>query len=173
MTQTHELTEEAAASQLGVTRDAFKKLRAEHLYENDDWRKKGREIVITKPGLERLRGVLAALLKKDPSDSGPGDAVAPGAIPGVVTAIQAVASAVSSIIGSVEQKQADDSIPLKVTRTVLNPHIVRAVREDGKEVSVWVTTNKNFLPNMEIRAVHRVGELYDLVGRCPRFRGRF
>jgi hypothetical protein len=60
----------------------------------------------------------------------------------------------------------------------LNPHILLA--QDGfvasgapRLVRVRVKTKDNFRPGMEVRARHVGGDLYELVGHCPRFPGKY
>lgn len=179
------VTESAAAERLGLSRDELKKLRAEHLYETEHWHKKGRDILLTVPGLERLRAVLASLQAAEGQDSGPAKKTAPApasaAGDGIVTARQAVAQAVDSILeraGAAQQTEsALPSVRMTVTRTVKNPHLVMAKHPvDGTECRVWVSANKNFLPGMVLTACHlpeSPADLYYLVGRAPRFRGRW
>jgi len=172
--------EAEAAQELGVSRETVRSLRAEHLFENDHWKKKGREIAYTASGVERLRGLVARLLSGEGQDSTPEKNGAPEAsqapIPGVVTAKDAVGQALAQVL-SAQSRAAEPPGPgevvATVTRQVPNKHLVMARLADGGEIRVWVKTNKNFTPGMTLRATQRVGSLYDLVGNCPRFRGRF
>lgn len=83
-------------------------------------------------------------------------------------------------------------VVLNITR---NSHILMATFQDGAlapkgkkyqgrekkytregdllfPVRVFVRSNKNFIPGMKILCRHRERDLWDLVGRCPRSRGR-
>jgi len=58
----------------------------------------------------------------------------------------------------------------------INRRIVLACHErdlSGPVLRVKVKDNVNFIPRMELRVKHQEGTLYVLVGRCPRFRGRY
>jgi hypothetical protein len=72
-----------------------------------------------------------------------------------------------------------EPISLLITsiRPPKNPHIIEAVRKDngGESVRVRVRNNQNFLPGMEIRArpSEEYPDVYVLVGRTPRYRGRW
>jgi len=77
---------------------------------------------------------------------------------------------------AVEKKEGAAGIALRVLRVpARNRHILEAVRGDGGVVRVRVKDNKNFMPDMEIRAVPNgeYSDVMDLEGRCPRYRGRW
>jgi len=58
-----------------------------------------------------------------------------------------------------------------------NVHIVVCEKKDGDGalVRVRVRSNANFLPGMELRALAHPDyrDVFDLVGRCPRMKGRW
>jgi hypothetical protein len=61
----------------------------------------------------------------------------------------------------------------KVTaRRTTNPHIVMA-SNGTLTVRVRVKTKQNFRPGMVVRCEHVQGDLYNLVGNCPRFPGKY
>jgi hypothetical protein len=62
---------------------------------------------------------------------------------------------------------------LTITRLVINPHLVLAATKKGAVVRVRVRLAANFMPGMEIQARKIDGDLFELVGRCPRFKGRW
>jgi hypothetical protein len=72
-----------------------------------------------------------------------------------------------------------EPISLLITslRPPKNPHIIEAVTKDNgsESVGVRVHDNKNFLPGMEIRARpdEEYPDVFVLVGRTPRYRGRW
>ena len=55
---------------------------------------------------------------------------------------------------------------------VRNKRILRA-RDQDRVAWVRVKDSKNFRPNMELQAKFISGEQWELVGRCPRFNGKF
>ena len=71
--------------------------------------------------------------------------------------------------------------PISLIITSLRPprnhHIIEAATKDngGEPVRVRVRDNKNFMPGMEIRAraSEEYPDVYVLVGRTPRYRGRW
>jgi len=69
------------------------------------------------------------------------------------------------------------SLIITSVRPPKNPHIIEAVRKDngGESVRVRVRDNANFLPGMEIRARpdEQYPDVWALVGRTPRYRGRW
>jgi hypothetical protein len=60
----------------------------------------------------------------------------------------------------------------RVTRKYPNKRILGAVL-DGKAVRVRVPSNVKFLPGMDVPCRLIDEDLYELVGRCPRWRGKF
>jgi len=62
---------------------------------------------------------------------------------------------------------------LKTTaRKTLNPHILLAT--DGAQLfRVRVRKKDNFRPGMEVRCTHVGADLYELIGNCPRFPGKY
>jgi hypothetical protein len=74
-----------------------------------------------------------------------------------------------------------ETVPISLLITSLrppkNPHIIEAVTKDNgsESVRVRVRDNKNFLLGMEIRARQdeEYPDVFALVGRTPRYRGRW
>jgi len=67
-------------------------------------------------------------------------------------------------------------VTLYVQRCPANSRIVEACLEpdlSGDVVRVRVKANVNFIPRMALKAKQEAQSLYVLVGRCPRFRGRY
>lgn len=65
---------------------------------------------------------------------------------------------------------------LYVRRCTANVRIVEACRDrelTGEVLRVRVKSNVNFTPRMELKVKQEAGSLYALVGRCPRWRGRY
>jgi hypothetical protein len=60
-----------------------------------------------------------------------------------------------------------------VTRRITNPTFIEAQRADGSRVLVKVQRNTNFRPAMSIQAARISATDWRLVGRTPRFPGRW
>lgn len=78
----------------------------------------------------------------------------------------------------VEPALNEEAISAKKTGTALvsrftkNDRILMAML-DGQEIRVKVNSSRHFIPNMEIPVEHVQEDLWKLVGRCPRARGRW
>lgn len=70
-----------------------------------------------------------------------------------------------------EKKQALHILTVHPRKT-LNPHVIQALL-DGKLCRVRVKTKINFRPSMKVSCRHIGGDLYELVGNCPRFPGKY
>jgi len=57
-------------------------------------------------------------------------------------------------------------------RKTLNPHVIQAIL-DNKLCRVRVKTKTNFRPYMKVTCRHVGADLYELVGNCPRFPGKY
>jgi hypothetical protein len=68
------------------------------------------------------------------------------------------------------------SLVITSLRPPKNPHIIEAKRPGSDEIlRVRVRDNRNFMPGMEIRARQdeHYPDVFVLVGRTPRYRGRW
>jgi hypothetical protein len=69
------------------------------------------------------------------------------------------------------------SLIITSVRPPKNPHIIEALRKDngGESARVRVRDNRNFMLGMEFRARpdEQYPDVYVLVGRTPRYRGRW
>lgn len=70
-----------------------------------------------------------------------------------------------------------EAVALRVIRIFPNPHLLEAryeIGHDGRRVTVSVPTNRNFVPNMRILGRPKApgSSSFDLVGRCPRQKGK-
>ena len=61
----------------------------------------------------------------------------------------------------------------KVLRLFPNRHLLLAEDAHGSSVRVRVSDSSNFMPKMVIKARQIERDLYELVGRAPRYRGRW
>jgi hypothetical protein len=136
------------ALELGLTRETMASLRREHLLDGRDWQLVGKKVWLGPAAVKRLKEKVGCL------DS-------PGQKNGHGEAPSAIAEPVELVIRSVPR----------------NIHIVVCEKKegDGELVRVRVRSNANFLPGMEIRGMPHpdYSDVFDLVGRCPRQRGRW
>lgn len=148
--------EPEVAKQLGVSRAVLQRLRATRLAPGVDFRREKKRCIYTDCGVDKIRGLLN--LPEIKSASGANGAPA-------------------------------SSLPEPVTLLVWNPRLVNtrillayAPNTDPQRpenlVRVRVHSTANFVrfvngKPMELRARHISGDLYELAGRCPRFKGRW
>lgn len=146
-----EINEKEFAERIGVTRTVLAKLRGSVLSENTDFVKKGREVLLTESGAERAVELLAGSEQKEASEvlSDPERAV----------------------------------VRLWVYKVPLNPRVLMASAVDpadwkkngaGKLLLVRVHSNANFIPKMALKArASERSNVYELVGRSPRWKGKY
>jgi hypothetical protein len=142
------------ALELGLTRETMASLRREHLQEGVDWTLNAKKVWLVPAAAERLKAQLGC---PDLPAGKNGHGEAPGA--------------------------KAEPVELVVRLIPRNIHIVVCEKkEDGDRgdfgaglVRVRVRSNANFLPGMQIRAMPHpdYSDVFDLVGRCPRQRGRW
>lgn len=75
-----------------------------------------------------------------------------------------------------EEPGEPESETLIVVHVCKNRHLIDAKKEGGEPVRVWVPNNRKFVPKMELQGRPRNGQasdFYELVGRCPRRKGRY
>ena len=113
------------------------------LLSSDEYEQQGRDVIISHGGVAKLTG--AVLEKREGEKNG--------------------------VEIDVEQPE---ECALKVFRNAANTRIVLAKKEGAEDMlRVRVRNNGHFVPGMPLRARHIEGDLYELVGRCPRFKGRY
>lgn len=136
--------EKDLAQRLQIGRDDIKFLRANALLKEKDWRRLGRDVVLTESGVGKLlqATVGAAVVLVDLT----GCLVKNGALPG------------------------DGLTELVVRRTYPNRRLLQATNPaTGQVVNVRVSNNENFLPRMPPpKARLTATGTYEMVGRCPR-----
>jgi len=137
--------ESSVAERLGLSRDEVEQYRARELRKKGDWKKIGRAIALSDVGLNKLL-------------------LATGA------------SHVDCTDCLVGKNGADNGeLVVVVARIYPNPRLLLARTTDGEIVRVSVRLNRNFRPGMKIKVEPPAGALplYRLVGRCPRFPGKW
>ena len=150
------ISEEEAAATLGLTEELLRELRADYLYEGEDWGKRGRKICYTEEGVAKLSKMLA-------------DRTAACGKACQKTVEAALTAAPDPMAASLIL----DAVVTKVYET--NRMFLEA-RLGDNIVQVRVRDNLNFIAGMIIDArqlMMRNQQQYDFVGRCPRARGRW
>ena len=143
---------------LGVARAEIRAAR-KVCAEGSDWRWIGNRVVWTDFGLTRLASILG---KK-------GDGVAQDANGGEKSA---PAQAVAQEHGNPLTSESEKTLSLIVTRIPLNPRLLFAA--DGVQVyRVRVHLSSKYVVGMEIVAQHIEGDVCQVVGRAPRWRGKW
>jgi hypothetical protein len=135
------------ALELGLSREAMALLRREHLEEGTDWILNLKKVWLAPAAIEKLKEKIGC---PDLPAQNNGHGEAPGAN----------GEPISLIVSSVPR----------------NIHIVVCEKKEGGAlVRVRVRSNANFIVGMELRGVPHpdYSDVFDLVGRCPRQRGRW
>jgi hypothetical protein len=147
------------AKALGISRPEFKKLRKSLLKFEADWQMHGNQVVITEAGIEKLRVYFAA--------------------GGIGSKYCEIAEA------QVDYQPPTGEVELVVKQVYPNPRLLLCVFPAGhgepdldkvpilQQVRVRVPRNDNFKPKMTIKARKLTDGFYELVGRCPRYPGRW
>jgi hypothetical protein len=157
--------ERELAAALGIAHDVLKEVRVQRLARATDW-----ELVA---GIVRYsaagRAKALAALKIAEVPPAPPEAVTPA--PGEKNASARPAAGADSA--------ANDGPPargavreLVCLGTVRNRRVIRA-RDGAREVWVRVKDSKNFRPKLRLPARHLGDDRWELVGRCPRYPGKF
>jgi hypothetical protein len=136
-------------ARFGLHKDLIRKLRQEKLVLGKHWAMRKNRVAYTEEGSRLLQNALQPIN---------GAAVAP---------VTVEAERVQE--GSVWQRPA---MELKVWRKVTNLKIIMAT--DGTNLfRVRVKSAENFVIGMPIQCAHVAADLFELVGNCPRARGRW
>ena len=155
-TSLFKITEADVAARLGLTREDMRELRVEHLYQDEDWVKIGREIHYSEDGIEKLRQIL----KKNAPDGVKLGDIAPMSTKAAPEAPDAPMVILDAVVTKIYPK---------------NPQFLEALL-GGQPITVRVNNNANFLPGMIIQSrqlAMKRPQLFDFIGRCPRARGRW
>ena len=155
MTMEHNVLELDLARELGLSKEGIRELRKKHL-EPGEFALGKNGMCLSEAGADKLRMALGAPEKK--------------CAPVLEVEKKGAPASASSGEGS------SDEVALWVRSCPINKRIVLACLKadlSGPVVRVVVKSNVNFIPKMEIKGRLTAETLYHLVGRCPRFRGRF
>jgi hypothetical protein len=143
-----EVFETRVAANCGLSRDAVAELRKKHLQEDVDWAYVKKRVMYTLAGAAKLRAAVA--LPPDPEKD---------AVPDIA--------------------EQPDPVKLVVCRTFPkgNTHILEA-HAPGKDphdranvVRVQVRSSANYVPGMELPAIHEHDDVYRVARPDPRWRG--
>jgi len=164
-------SEESVAKDLGLSRDELKKMRAENLFVGEDFVLDGRSIMLTKGGIDRLRGVIGRMAAKVVQTA---EKLAGGLGVGADDEFRTPSQILPGLLKKIADAAEDNLEELTVSRTWPNPRVLDAVASDGRTVRVRVRSSKNFIAGMILRArPDEFKTLYSHEGRTPRFRGRW
>lgn len=163
--------ERTVAILLGLTREEVRYIRFELLKKETGWRRNGRDVVLTKAGVDQLLEHLRASKNDPPATLDLSEALVPpsekkGPVGPLLLCDRATAAAN-------DRHAKPDLVLLTVIRCYPNPTMIRASEPAGGVVDVRVKTNKNFVPKMTLHGRLVCPGKYEMEGRCPRTRGRY
>lgn len=178
-----EYAEVEAVRVLGINQINFRAVRkSTGLIEGQDWCKVENRVMYTAAGLKSAIHVMAGLRGQESLadvDTVHGEdwvelcrLVKPGDSPGVSTN----SDDVDTDPGTEIVLRSSIVIPAVVTRFFMNKRILEAeIVKNGRieRVRVRVKSSENFVRKMKIKIRPRSESMYELVGRCPRYRGRW
>lgn len=157
-----------AAAILGVSVPNLRKMRAAHLTEGLGWipdPDDSRRILLTPDGLHTLWSVVG--LTPGPTSEKNAPATEPEAAPKPLVETMTVVSC-------------RRRFPNGEIKHFANPRVIQARRESGEIVFVRVAESRNFIPKLGDGQPMTLEAMWDgeppnwsLVGRCPRFEGRY
>ncbi|MFA5169009.1 MAG: hypothetical protein WC530_10830 [Candidatus Omnitrophota bacterium] len=153
---TFNVKEGEVAKRLGISRDEARDLRAENLYQDEDFGKVGREVCWTEGAIEKVR----KFIKKTAAAGVTLGDLAPMKVVGGGNNLDAPTVILDAVISKIYPN---------------NPKYMEALL-GGQLITVCVNSNVNFLPGMIIpsrQLAMRNQRVFDFIGRCPRGRGRW
>lgn len=127
--------------------------------------------------IEAIAGTPEASPQPTPSPESPPKIDLSAATPGPAMPSEAPASS-ATITAALDEliEGAARPVELRVLRISHNPTMLFAHKGDRKELRVRVASNANFLPGMTLNALPPAKggpDIWHMVGRCPRWRGRY
>lgn len=178
-----EYAEAEAVRVLGINQVNFRAVRKSvGLIEGEDWRKVENRVMYTAEGLKKAVHVMSGLkgqekLSRVNAAHGPDWVEMCRLVPPELQE-----SGKNSAPGETQLKgnelvlRSSVIVPAVVTRFFMNKRILEAeILKNGKmeRVRVRVKSSENFVRKMKIKIRPRSATMYELVGRCPRYRGRW
>jgi hypothetical protein len=184
MTKPNRFTEGHIAQATGLSIDQIKQIRESSLYEKEHWIKSGREIVYTDEGkskflewISKKFGAVRSIFTQDESDLKTAPSTLPNSSDAVATLKLNEAGVsfeqVNESFTEAIEYTSSQPVPLTVSNRCINPKLIIATANNGDLVRVRVRDNQNFQKGMKVNAKQIQADLYELVGRCPRFKGRW
>ncbi|MEO0797362.1 MAG: hypothetical protein AAFX93_19595 [Verrucomicrobiota bacterium] len=170
------ISEQDFAERTGITRDTLRELRKELLEEGTHWQKSHRVIMLTPAGQAVLATVLIDEVPvESPAEKTPADSLCESTASVVpVDPVKAVDGEPSSVDG---EKKPPLTLSLRVARVFdKNPKWLTAEIVDQPEhdpVRVRVRSNENFVRGMTFKAQLQNNGTWSMLGRCPRYRGKW
>lgn len=163
--------EDKMAEYLGVSRDSLKAFR-EDLLEGEDWACEGNRIRYSEDGVLRLLDLMGLDLPKKR---------AKGSVGSSISSLLDCARLAQPATPDSKKNGAPEVFELRVVKVTSNRNILFANHTadtfpgstENNLVRVKVRDNSNFRQDMILQAVHIDEDLWELAGRCPRFRGRW
>lgn len=163
------VSETEVAQRLGLTRENVRELRVEHLYQDEDFAKIGREIHYADDGIEKLRQIIK---KNAPDGVRTGDL----GMPRVKDPSASLKASGVPMGVYLADRKGEGILDAVVTKTYpQNPQYMEALFGD-RPITVHVKNNTNFIPGMVIESrqlVMKNERVFDFIGRCPRTRGKW
>lgn len=164
---TFTILEKDLCERIGINRDIFREFRLKHLTEYADWEINAGQVFLSEDAAKKtLRHIELQITQDTPQDmSSSGKASTHPSEP-LMGALK------QSALFPDEKRQ----VSLMVCTLYRNPRIIGALNPedpDKKVLRVRVKNSKNFIKGMKIPCRHVKNDLWDLVGRCPRSRGRW
>jgi hypothetical protein len=163
--------EDKMAEYLGVSRDSLKAFRAD-LLEGEDWACEGNRIRYSEDGVLRLLDLMGLDLPKKRAKGSAGHSI---------SSLLDCARLSHPTDQDSQKNGAPEVFDLRVVKITSNRKILFASHTAGtfpgstenNLVRVKVRDNSNFRQDMILQAVWLEEDLWELAGRCPRFRGRW
>lgn len=183
MSKPMKFTEGQIAQATGLTVEKIRQIREVDLYEKEDWIKSGREIFYTEEGKAKFLKIISDKFENRPNltqdepikEIAPSDDLTSSDEPNPLTLNESGVSfeQVSESFEESIEFTSSKPVPLTVSARCLNPRLIIATANNGDLVRVRVRDSQNFQKGMSLTAKQIQADLYELVGRCPRFKGRW
>jgi hypothetical protein len=140
------VSEVGLAKTLGVDRSVLKSIR-KNLKKGVDWETVGKQVLWSQASALALAERL--------------------------TATQGGETEKNALLAQLVNGEVAAFATLKVVKLLVNPHMVLAAQKNGEVVNVNVVHSRNFKRGMEFRAEQGADGHWRLVGRTPRYPGRW
>lgn len=150
--------ESKLSEKLGISRDELTAYRRQFLKKKSgDWAMLGRDVVLSHGAVDRFLSYWVEKTQAAPDAA----AILACAVP------HQKKNGAPAILPN-------GPVDLVVKRRYPNVHLLLATDSTGGDHRVWVPANDNFRPDMKLKARPQgPGKPHKLVGRCPRYPGRW